>query len=87
MAFDKIENGGKILWKQDDIGGLTPAVTSKNQLISGSSTSMFLTGLNPKNGEILWRVFTGGEMLENAPAIYGNKVLALCKNGYLFAIE
>ncbi len=87
MAFDKIKNGGKILWKTRGVGGLTPAVTSKNQLISGSSTSMFITSLSPKTGDLLWRVYTGGEMLENAPAIYGNQVFALCKNGYLFAIE
>ena len=48
---------------------------------------MFINSLDPKNGNLLWRVYTGGEMLENAPAIYGNQVFALGKNGYLFAIE
>ena len=87
IAFDNIENGGKILWRTRGAGGLTPAVTTKSQIISGSSCGMFINSLDPKNGNLLWRVYTGGEMLENAPAIYGNQVFALGKNGYLFAIE
>jgi outer membrane protein assembly factor BamB len=87
IAFDNIENGGGILWKTRGVGGLTPAITSKSQIISGSSCGMFISSLDPKTGKLLWRVYTGGEMLENAPAIYGNQVFALCKNGYLYAIE
>ncbi|QLE02448.1 PQQ-binding-like beta-propeller repeat protein [Galbibacter sp. BG1] len=81
-----IGNPNKI-WELDNVGGLTAPVITDKTLITGSSTSMFITGISPDTGKILWRVFTGGEMLENAPALYGNKVLALCKNGYLFAIE
>ena len=42
---------------------------------------------NLENGEIIWRTHVGGMMLESVPALYGNKVFALLKNGYLYAIE
>ncbi|MFY0654965.1 MAG: PQQ-binding-like beta-propeller repeat protein [Cyclobacteriaceae bacterium] len=87
VAFKDVENGGEMVWEQMDLGGLTAPVLTDDQLITGSSNGMFITSLNPETGEILWRTFTGGEMTENVPAIYGNKVYALCKNGYLFALE
>jgi outer membrane protein assembly factor BamB len=87
MAFSDVENGSKKIWEQRGPGGLTPPVLTNENLISGSSTEMFVTCLEQKTGKIKWRVFTGGEMLENGPAIYGNRFYALGKNGYLFAIK
>jgi outer membrane protein assembly factor BamB len=87
MAFEDVENGSKKLWQQRGLGGLTPAVVNDEYLFAGSSADMFITCLDQTNGQIKWRVFTGGEMLENGPAIYGNHIYALCKNGYLIAIK
>ena len=87
MAFSDVEDGSKKLWEQRGLGGLTPPVLTNDNLIGGSSTDIFITCLDQTNGQIKWRVFTGGEMMENGPAIYGNRFYALCKNGYLFAIK
>ena len=87
MAFSDVENGSKKIWEQRGPGGLTPPVLTNKNLISGSSCEMFVTCLEQETGKIKWRVFTGGEMLENGPAIYGNRFYALGKNGYLFAIK
>ncbi len=87
MAFSDVEDGSEKLWEQRGTGGLTPPVLTNDNLIGGSSTDMFITCLDQTNGQIKWRVFTGGEMMENGPAIYGNRIYALCKNGYLFAVK
>lgn len=87
IAFQDVEAGSKILWEYPDVGGLTAPVLTGDKLIVGGSTTMFLTCLNPADGSLKWRYFMGGEMLENVPAIYGNKVFALSKNGYLHAIK
>jgi hypothetical protein len=36
---------------------------------------------------VIWRYYIGGEMLENVPAIYGNKVYVHTNNGWLVAIQ
>lgn len=87
IAFSDVENGGKELWRYQGGGGLTAAVATKDKLIFGSSGDVFITCLNPENGEVKWRTYTGGMMLESVPAIYGNKVFAQCKNGYIYAFE
>lgn len=87
VAFNEVDKGGDLVWQQEDMGGLTAPAVVDGQLISGASNSMYITSVDPKTGEILWRTWTGGEMLENLPAIYGDKFLAVCKNGYLYAIE
>jgi hypothetical protein len=46
-----------------------------------------ICGVDPDEGSVIWRTFTGGEMLENVPAICGNKVYAHFNNGWLFASE
>jgi hypothetical protein len=46
-----------------------------------------MTCLDPDDGSLKWRLYTGGIMLENVPAIYGNKAIAHFKNGWLLAIE
>mgnify|MGYP001159726970 FL=1 len=87
FAFSDVENGGEMLWQYKGGGGLTAPVLTKDKLIFGSSADPFITCLNPANGEIIWRTHVGGMMLESVPALYGNKVFALIKNGYLYAIE
>ncbi len=87
IAFSDVENGGKELWRYQGGGGLTAAVATKDKLIFGSSGDVFITCLNPENGGVKWRTYTGGMMLESVPAIYGNKAFYQCKNGYIYAIE
>ena len=86
-AYSDVHGGSQVIWTAKDVGGLTAPVLTDDLLVTGSSNSMFVTAFDPKSGEMIWRIFTGGEMLENVPAIYGNKFFAVCKNGYLYAIE
>ena len=86
-AFSDIESGSELLWEYKGGGGLTAPVLTKDKLIFGSSADPFITCLNPETGSLLWRKYVGGTMLESVPSIYGNKVFALVKNGYLYAIE
>jgi len=86
-AFNDIENGGNKLWEYKGGGGLTAPVVAEGKLIFGSTGDVFLTCLNPDDGSVIWRFYTGGEMYESVPALYGNKVFVLCRNGYLFAVE
>lgn len=86
-CFADVENGSELLWTHRDGGGLTAPVVSDEQLIFGSSTGMFLTSLDPETGALKWRVFTGGEMTENVPAIYGNRLFSVSKNGWLNAVK
>lgn len=87
VAFKDVENGGDKLWEYNGGAGLTAPVLTEDKLIFGSSADVFLTCLSPKDGFVRWRFHTGGQMLENVPALYGNKVFAHCKNGWLFAVE
>ncbi len=87
IALSDVESGSRKLWEADGVGGLTAPVIANGKLITGSSTSMFLSCLNEADGRLIWRVFIGGEMLENAPAIYGDKVFVHSKNGYINAIK
>ena len=87
FAFSDVENGSEILWQYKGGGGLTAPVMTKDKLIFGSSADPFIICLNPESGEVIWRTHVGGMMLESVPALYGNKVFALIKNGYLYAIE
>jgi len=87
IAFNDVENGGEELWRYEGGGGLTAAVASKGKVVFGSSGDVFVTCLDPENGEVTWRTYTGGMMLESVPAIYGNKVFVQSKNGFIFAIE
>jgi len=88
-GFDDVENSGisTPAWSYVGGGGLTAPVTTSNKLLFGSSADMFVTCLDPITGAVKWRTFTGGEMLENVPAIYGNKMFVQGKNGWIFAIE
>ena len=67
--------------------GLTASGVAKDSLIYGSSTGMLMNRFNPEKGALQWRLFKGGEMLENVPAIYGDKVFNYSKNGWLNAIK
>ncbi|GAL67977.1 serine/threonine protein kinase-related protein [Jejuia pallidilutea] len=87
FAFTDVENGGKLQWQYKGGGGLTAPVITKDKLVFGSSADPFMTCLDPKTGNVIWRTYVGGIMLESVPAIYGNKVYALIKNGYLYAIK
>lgn len=51
------------------VRGLTAAVATHDKLIFGSSGYVFITCLNPENGEVKWRTYTGGKLLESIPAI------------------
>jgi len=85
-ALSDIDNGGKLIWEYKGGGGLTSPVVTDDKVIFGSTAAVFLTCLEPENGRILWRFFTGGVMEETVPAIYGDKFFAQCRNGYLYAI-
>ncbi|MFC1760650.1 PQQ-binding-like beta-propeller repeat protein [Planctomycetota bacterium] len=87
LAFQDVESGGQLLWEYHGGCGLTAPVLTDDKLIFGSSADMFATCLDPRNGSVRWRCHTGGQMLENVPALYGNKVYMHCKNGWLFAVE
>lgn len=87
VAFNDVENGSKPLWEYQGGGGLTAPVLTEEHVICGSSADPFVSCLNARTGKLEWRVFTGGEMLENVPAIYGDKVFVHGKNGWIFAIE
>ena len=86
-ALSDVESGSKKLWQIRDGAGLTAPVLTEDSLIFGSSTGMFVNCVDPESGALKWRLFTGGEMLENVPAIYGNKFYAISKNGWLNAIQ
>lgn len=89
-AFDDVDHGGGELWSYDDAGGgggLTAPVVADGKLIFGSSAGVFMTCVNPDNGELMWRCYVGGPMEEGVPALYGNKVFSHHRNGYFFAIE
>jgi outer membrane protein assembly factor BamB len=86
-TFQDVESGSTKLWTYRGGGGLTAPVLTEDKLIFGSNADPFLTCLDPISGRVLWRTHVGGKMLESVPAIYGNKVFALIKNGYLYAVE
>lgn len=87
IAFSDVENGSKELWIYKGGGGLTAPVITHGKLITGSSCDPFVVCLDPKDGSVNWRFFIGGEMRENVPAIYGNKVYLHSSNGWLYAIK
>lgn len=87
IAFSDVESGGEKLWEYDGGGGLTAPVVTDDKIIFGSSADVFLTCLNPIDGSVIWRTYTGGEMLENVPALYGDKVFVQCRNGWVFAVR
>ena len=87
VAFQDVESGSEKLWEYEGGGGLTAPVFTKDNVIFGSSADPFVTCLDARTGTLKWRTFTGGEMLENVPALYGDKVIVHCKNGWIFAIE
>jgi outer membrane protein assembly factor BamB len=87
IAFKDVENGSEELWRYKGGGGLTAPVITDGKLITGSSCDPFVVCLNPQDGSVLWRYYTGGEMMENVPAIYGNKFYAHFNTGWLCAIQ
>ncbi len=87
IAFNDVPTGGEKVWSYRGGGGLTAPVVTDNKIIFGSSGDPFLTCLDPENGEVKWRLYVGGIMLESVPAIYGDKAFAQVKNGYLYAVK
>ena len=87
IAFSDVESGGEKLWEYDGGGGLTAPAVTDDKVIFGSSADVFLTCLSPDDGSVIWRTYTGGEMLENVPALYGDKVFVHCRNGWVFALR
>ena len=86
-AFSDVTDGSDILWTYREGAGLTAPVVTDDQLIFGSSSGMHLTSLNPRTGALKWRLYTGGEMTENIPAIYGDMLFSVSKNGWLNAVK
>jgi outer membrane protein assembly factor BamB len=82
-----VESGGREVWRHKHGCGLTAPVVTNEQLMFGSSSGMYLKSLDPQSGKLLWRVYTGGEMTENVPAIYGDMLFAVSKNGWLNAVK
>ncbi|MEX0320979.1 MAG: PQQ-binding-like beta-propeller repeat protein [Puniceicoccaceae bacterium] len=87
IAFSDVESGSEELWKYKGGGGLTAPVMTDGKLITGSSCDPFIVCLDPEDGSVIWRFFSGGEMRENVPAIYGNKVFIHSNKGWLYAIK
>jgi outer membrane protein assembly factor BamB len=87
VAFEDVEHGAKEVWRYRGGGGLTGPVVTDDKIIFGSSADMFLTCLDPEDGSLRWRLFIGGQMRENVPALYGNMLFAHGNNGFLFAVR
>ena len=87
IAFSDVESGSDMLWTFRDGGGLTAPVVTDEQLIFGSTCGVFLTSVDPRTGTLKWRLYTGGEMTENVPAIYGDMLFSVSKNGWLNAVK
>jgi outer membrane protein assembly factor BamB len=89
-AFNDVENGGNKLWSYSEGGGgggLTAPVGTDGKVIFGSSAGVFVTCVGSDTGSLIWRCYVGAPMEEGVPAIYGDKVFVLCRNGYFFAIK
>ncbi len=86
-AFRDVAHGGEKIWEYRGGGGLTAPVVTKDKVIVGSSADVFITCIRPEDGKVLWRLYTGDQMLENVPALYGDKVYAHSKNGWLNAVR
>ncbi|MFC2081279.1 PQQ-binding-like beta-propeller repeat protein [Bacteroidota bacterium] len=87
IAFDDVEHGSAELWRCKGGGGLTAPVITDGKLINVSSADPFMVCLDPEDGSVIWRIFTGGVMLEGVPAIYGNKVYAYSDTDWIYAIQ
>jgi outer membrane protein assembly factor BamB len=89
-AFDDVDRGGGPLWSYSaggGGGGLTGPVATPGKLIFGSTAGVFMTCLDPEDGDLKWRCYTGGAMEEAVPGIYDDKVFFLSRNGYFNAVE
>jgi len=87
IAFDDVAHGSAELWMYKGGGGLTAPVITDGKLINVSSADPFMVCLDPDDGSVIWRIFTGGVMLEGVPAIYGNKVYAHFDTDWIYAIK
>lgn len=87
IAFDDVAHGSAELWRYKGGGGLTAPVITDGKIINVSSADPFTVCLDPDDGSVLWRIFTGGVMLEGVPAIYGNKVYAHFDTDWVYAIK
>ena len=87
IAFDDVEHGSAELWRHKGGGGLTAPVITDGKLINVSTADPFMVCLNPEDGSVIWRIYTGGVMIEGVPAIYGDKVYANFDNDWIYAIH
>ncbi|MFC1764297.1 PQQ-binding-like beta-propeller repeat protein, partial [Planctomycetota bacterium] len=87
IAFDDVAHGSAELWRRKGGGGLTAPVMTDGKLINVSTADPFMTCLNPDDGSVIWRIYTGGIMIEGVPAIYGNKVYAQFDTGWIYAVK
>jgi outer membrane protein assembly factor BamB len=89
-AFNDVDTGGDLLWSYHGGGGgggLTGPVATPGKLIFGSTAGVFMTCLDPDDGDLKWRCYIGGAMEEAVPGIYDDKVYFLSRNGYFNAVE
>lgn len=78
-------------------GGLTPPVIctggSPDRLVTGSTSNPYIYCYSLENaggyskGDLIFKTYIGGVMLENAPSVYANKVIVQCQGGYVYCIE
>ena len=90
VALD--DRTGRELWRIPGGGGLTAPVVTDDKLVFGSTGDVFLSCVDHRNrpgedGFLRWRLYLGGALEESVPALYGNKVFVMARNGYLFAVE
>lgn len=87
VAFDCPDGVLREKWIFEGGGGVTSPVMNDDRLFTGSSGDVFFNCISTETGKIIWRLYTGGVMLENTPAIYGDKVVAQFDNCWLIAFE
>ncbi len=83
---------GKMLWHYTGAGGWTGSSCTKETVLCGSSTDVFMSCLstqaNPDgSARVIWRTRVNGIFQESIPAIYGDRAFILCSDQYLYAFE
>jgi outer membrane protein assembly factor BamB len=86
------DSTGKLVWEYTGAGGWTGSSCTKNSVLCGSSTDVFMSCLdvegNPDGtARVIWRTRVGSIFQESIPAIYGDQGFILCSDGYLYAFD
>ena len=88
VALDAGSGSG--LWRYTTYGGgggYTAPVVCDGKVIFGGRASAFVTCLDPATQNVLFRCKINAGTDESVPALYGNKVFLLARNGYLHAVH